>query len=188
MPHVLLAVKFTSSEFFIPFPFGQRLHKVISPSGTHLLWDCRRLCGDNRRSWLPDAKFSHAASSSALGFIQGRQTPLREAQKRLQIIFRCLRPHRANPRRLLVKHRVEAGSIPSTKGPSRTRSMSPKERAQPGSGAGKGKDPFHANSSTHRKEPRAHSSPMLLSVPHVVSSPNLISPLIQTQNDQGEKG
>lgn len=55
--------------------------------------------------------------------------PRSEAQQWPQIIFRCLRPDQANPRRLLVKHSVEAGSIPSTKGPSRTCSMSPKEMA-----------------------------------------------------------
>jgi len=57
---------------------------------------------------------------------EGKPTPKsqrsdpKEPEKWPQIIFRCSRPDWANPRRSLVKHSMEAGSVHSTKTLSRT--------------------------------------------------------------------
>lgn len=67
---------------------------------------------------------STAALSGDTDFSRGRQIQPKEPEKWPQIIFRCSRPDWGNPRRSLVKHSVEAGSVHSTKTLSRSSSKS----------------------------------------------------------------
>lgn len=115
-----------------------------------------------------------------------------EAEKRPQIIFRCLRPDRANPRRSLVKHSAEAGSLPSTKTPFQDElralvgSPGPKSsREKPVSEAAKGTEhflmalPTVAPCTARQRGSSPSIGRVVVCIPHVLRSPDQITALPQ---------
>lgn len=110
-----------------------------------------------------------------------------EAEKRPQIIFRCLRPDRANPRRSLVKHGAEAGSLPSTKTPFQDElralvgSPGPKSnREKPVGEAAKGTEhflmalPTVAPCTARQRGSSPSVGRVVVCIPHVLRSPDQI--------------